>query len=380
MRTRAAVLSALNASAPYAESRPLAIEELELDAPGAEEVLVSIKAAGLCHSDLSVIDGNRPRPVPMALGHEAAGIVEEVGPSANDANGNALVPGDHVVCVFVPSCGHCHPCAAGRPALCEPGAVANGAGTLLSGSNRLHRSDGTPVHHHLGVSAFSDHVTVSRRSLVKIDPELPLVDAALFGCAVLTGVGAVVNTACVPVGASVAVIGLGGVGLSSLLGAIASGAREVIAIDLSDDKLTFASELGATSTFNARDPECAAQIRSATGGGVEYAFELAGSVRALGLAYTITRRGGTTVTAGLPAPDATFALAPVSLVAEERTLKGSYIGTSVPSRDIPRYIELYQRGRLPVDRLLTGTLDISDINEAFDQLHTGEAVRQVVVL
>ena len=175
-------------------------------------------------------------------------------------------------------------------------------------------------------------------------------------------------------------IGLGGVGLSSLLGAVAAGAREVIAIDLSDDKLAFASELGATATFNARDPECAAQIRSATRGGVEYAFELAGSVPALDLAYTITRRGGTTVTAGLPAPDATLALPPVSLVAEERTLKGSYIGTAVPSRDIPRYIELYQRGRLPVDRLLTGTLALDDVNDAFDQLHSGQAVRQVIVL
>jgi alcohol dehydrogenase len=341
-------------------------------------VLVRIKAAGLCHSDLSVINGNRPRPTPMAIGHEAAGIVEELGPSAGESNG--LLPGDHVVCVFVPSCGHCAPCAEGRPALCEPGATANGAGTLLSGSSRLHRDDGTPVHHHLGVSAFSEYATVSRRSLVKIDPELPLVDAALFGCAVLTGVGAVVNTARIPVGASVAVIGLGGVGLSSLLGAIVAGAREIIAIDLSADKLEFASELGATSTFNAGDPECAAQIRSATNGGVEYAFELAGSVRALDLAYTITRRGGMTVTAGLPAPDATLALPPVSLVAEERTLKGSYIGTAVPSRDIPRYIELYRRGRLPVDRLLSGTLALDGINEAFDRLHSGAAVRQVIVL
>ena len=159
-----------------------------------------------------MIDGKRPRPMPMALGHEAAGIVAEIGPSDGDPGGSDLAVGDHVVCVFVPSCGHCTPCAEGRPALCEPGAVANAAGTLLSGSSRLHRSDGTPVHHHLGVSAFSDYVTVSRRSLVKVDPELPLIDAALFGCAVLTGVGAVVNTARIPVGASVAVIGLGGVG------------------------------------------------------------------------------------------------------------------------------------------------------------------------
>ena len=375
MKTKAAVLSAMGAAAPYASSQPLQIEELELDPPGIGEVLVRIRAAGLCHSDLSVINGDRPRPVPMALGHEAAGVVEELGPGVED-----LARGDHVVCVFVPSCGHCDPCAEGRPALCEPGAAANGAGTLLAGSRRLRRPDGTVVNHHLGVSGFATHATVSRRSLVRIDKDLPFEEAALFGCAVLTGVGAVANTARIPVGSSVAVIGLGGVGLCSLLGAIAAGAREVVAIDLADDKLAFARQLGATATFNARDPDCADQVRSATRGGVEFAFELAGSTRALELAYRVTRRGGTTVTAGLPPPAATMPLAPVSLVAEERSLKGSYIGTAVPSRDIPRYIELYKRGRLPVDRLMSGTLRLDEINEGFDRLHEGKAIRQVLVL
>ena len=215
--------------------------------------------------------------------------------------------------------------------------------------------------------------------MVKIDRELPLDEAALFGCAVLTGVGAVVNTAQVRAGASVAVIGLGGVGLASLLGARAAGARHIIAIDLSDAKLELATSLGATHAFNAGNPDCLEQVRQATSGGVEYAFELAGSVRALDLAYRITRRGGTTVTAGLPPPTATFALPPVNLVAEERTVKGSYIGTCVPSRDIPRYIELYQQGRLPVDRLLSGRMKLDDINHGFDLLHDGKAVRQVVV-
>ena len=375
MKTRAAVLSAMGTPGPYATSKPLVIEELELDLPGPGEVLVRIKAAGLCHSDLSVINGDRPRPLPMALGHEAAGIVEEVGPGIAD-----LARGDHVVCVFVPSCGHCGPCAEGRPALCEPGAAVNGAGTLLSGARRLHRADGTPVQHHLGVSGFAEYATVSRHSLVKVDPELPLDEAALFGCAVLTGVGAVVNTARVQAGASTAVIGLGGVGLCSLLGAVAAGAREIVAIDLADDKLAFARQLGATATFNAKDPDCAEQVRSHTGGGVEFAFELAGSVRALELAYKITRRGGTTVTAGLPPPTATMALPAVNLVAEERTLKGSYIGTAVPSRDIPRFIQLYQRGRLPVDRLMSGSLSLDEINLGFDRLHDGSAIRQIVTL
>jgi alcohol dehydrogenase len=312
----------------------------------------------------------------MALGHEAAGIVEEIGPHS----GSDLAVGDHVVFVFVPSCGHCEPCTQGRPALCEPGAASNTAGTLLAGSRRLHRQDGTPVNHHLGVSGFADYATVSRRSLIKIDPELPLEEAALFGCAVLTGVGAVVNTARMPLGASAAVIGLGGVGLASLLGAVASGARQIVAVDRDEAKLAFALELGATSAVNSTDPDAALQIKSATGGGVEFAFDLTGVPAALDLAFKITSRGGTTVTAGLPPPTATLPLSPLTLVAEERTLKGSYIGTSVPSRDIPHYIALYQRGLLPVNRLLSSTLKLDDINEGFDLLHSGKAIRQVVLL
>ncbi|MDM0109178.1 zinc-dependent alcohol dehydrogenase family protein [Variovorax sp. J22R24] len=372
MKIKAAVLDAMGASHPYAASRPLRIEEVDLDPPGPDEVLIKIAAAGLCHSDLSVINGDRPRPMPMALGHEASGVVEEVGAGVSD-----LKPGDHVVVVFVPSCGHCAPCAEGRPALCEPGAAANGMGTLLSGARRISHV-GKPINHHLGCSVFAEYATVSRRSVVKIDPAVPLVDAALFGCAVLTGVGAVVNTAQVRVGATVAVIGLGGVGLAALIGASAAGARQIIAIDLADDKLEQARALGATHTVNAGKQDALEQIREISSGGVEFAFEFAGSVRALELAYRITRRGGTTVTAGLPPSTAVFPLPAVSLVAEERTLKGSYIGTCVPSRDIPRYVDLYSQGRLPVDKLLTGRLTLEQINHGFDLLHEGKAIRQVV--
>jgi alcohol dehydrogenase len=373
MKIKAAVLNQMGAEPPYDKSKPLTIDEFELDDPGYGEVMVKIGAAGLCHSDLSVIDGNRPRPTPMVLGHEAAGTVEKLGRGVDD-----LKVGDHVVMVFVPSCGHCLPCAEGRPALCEPGAIANNAGTLLSGSSRLHRNGGD-VYHHLGCSAFAEYATVSRRSLVKIDKELPFDEAALFGCAVLTGVGAVINTAKVSAGSSVAVIGLGGVGLSSLLGAVAVGARRIVAVDLSDDKLGLARQLGATDTFNPGNPSAIDEIRSATSGGVEFAFEMAGSVKAMELAYKITRRGGTTITAGLPPPNHTFALPQVNLVAEERTIKGSYIGTCVPIRDLPRYIELYRGGKLPVDRLMSGRLKLDEINLGFDRLHEGRAVRQVVV-
>jgi len=373
MRIRAAVLDNMGATHPYATSKPLKITTVDLAPPGYAEVLIKVAAAGLCHSDLSVINGDRPRPMPMALGHEAAGIVHELGEGVSD-----LKVGDHVVVVFVPSCGHCAPCAEGRPALCEPGAAANGAGTLLSGARRLTR-DGAPLNHHLGCSVFAEYATVSRHSIVKIDPSIPLDHAALFGCAVLTGVGAVVNTAKVSFGSSVAVIGLGGVGLAALIGAKAAGARQIIAVDLSADKLQQAILLGATHTVNAGTSDASEQIRSISAGGVEYAFEFAGSIRALELAYKITRRGGMTVTAGLPPSTAVLPLPAVSLVAEERTLKGSYIGTCVPSRDIPRFVDLFSQGRLPVGKLLTGRLKLDEINLGFDLLHEGKAIRQVVV-
>jgi alcohol dehydrogenase len=373
MRIKAAVLRTIGLPPPYAASRPLEVLELDLAPPGRGEVQVRIKAAGLCHSDLSVIDGSRPRPVPMALGHEAAGLVEAVGEGVTD-----LSVGDPIVLVFVPSCGRCGPCAAGRPALCEPGAKANGAGTLLSGARRLaFRAE--PVNHHLGVSAFADHAVVARESCVKIDPDLPLELAALFGCAVLTGVGAVVNTARVEPGASVAVVGLGGVGLSAVLGAKVAGARQIVAVDLSDDKLAFARALGATDAVNAGAPEAAQIIRGLSGGGVDVAFDMAGAVPALELAYAITARGGMTVTAGLPHPDQRLSIAPVSLVAEERTLKGSYIGSAAPLRDVPRLIGLFKAGKLPVDSLLTHRLKLDAVNEGFDRLREGIGVRQVVV-
>lgn len=373
MKIKAAVLNRMGVAPPYASSRPLTIEHVDLAPPGPGEVLVQIKAAGLCHSDLSVINGDRPRPTPMALGHEAAGIVEALGPGVED-----LKPGDHVVLVFVPSCGHCKPCAEGRPALCEPGAAANTAGTLLGGGRRLSRA-GSPIHHHLGCSSFAEYAVVARRSLVRIDPELPLDEAALFGCAVLTGVGAVVNTARVAAGNTVAVVGLGGVGLAAILGAVAAGASRVVAIDLAEDKLALARSLGATDTMNAKAADAADQVRAATSGGVDFAFEFAGSANALALAYKITRRGGTTVTAGLPPPEQAFALPIVNLVAEERTVKGSYIGTCVPVRDLPRYIVLHQQGRLPVRKLLSGVMQLDAINEGFDRLREGNAVRQVVL-
>jgi alcohol dehydrogenase len=370
---RGAVLREMGLPAPYAESRPLEVAELELAAPGPGELLVRVGAAGLCHSDLSVIDGSRPRVMPMVLGHEAAGEVIEVGPGAD-----GFEPGDHVVMSFVPACGLCEACRSGRPPLCDPGAAANVAGSLLCGERRWRGGGGEELHHHLGVSAFAEQVVVSTRSAVKIDQSLPFEIAALFGCAVLTGVGAAVNAAGIRMGDSVAVFGLGGVGLAALLGARAAGAAEIVAVDVVESKLELARERGATHAVRAGDG-AVEEVRLATGGGADHAIETVGSERVLGDAYAATRRGGTTVTVGLPHPSKMLSIPAVSLVAEERTLRGSYLGSSVPAIDIPRYVAMYRAGLLPVDRLLTHTIALDEVNEGFDRLASGEAVRQAIV-
>ena len=375
MKVRAAVLRQIGLPAPYAQSRPLSIEEVDLADPGPGELRVKIHAAGLCHSDLSAINGDRPWPVPIVPGHEAAAEVVEVGSGVLD-----LKAGDHVVLVFRPSCGACPDCSVGRPALCGPGGESNAAGGLLGGYRRLSLVGGGTLHHHMGCAAFAEYATVSRRSVVPIDRDLPWTQAALFGCAVLTGAGAVFNTARIEAGSRTAVVGLGGVGFSSLLAAIAAGARDVIAIDVLPAKLERARELGATRVFDARDPEVVAQVKAATGGGVDYAFEMAGAVPALELAYRITRRGGTTVSAGLPNPAAIWPLQAVSMIAEERTIKGSYIGSCVPSRDVPRFVAMFRAGRLPVDQLLSETIGLEGINPALDRLARGESIRQVIVM
>ncbi len=374
IQTRAAVLREMGLPAPYAVSKPLSIETIALDPPGPGELLVRMTAAGLCHSDLSVIDGSRPRVMPMALGHEAAAVVVECG-----AEVGGYAPGDAVVFSFVPACGHCQPCATGRAALCEPGAKANVAGTLLSGARRLHFSGGD-INHHLGVSGFAEYAVVSAASAVKVRPGLAPEIAALFGCAVLTGVGAVVNTARVQPGSSVAVFGLGGVGLAALLGAKAAGAATIVAIDLQASKLELAKSLGATHVVNAgTSADVVTEVRDATRGGAEYCFESVGSERVLQQAYAATARGGMTVTMGLPHPSKQFTISAVSLTVEERTVKGSYMGSCVPSRDLPRFVAMYDAGLLPVDRLLTHRLRLEGINEGFDVLARGEAVRQVVL-
>jgi len=369
---RAAVLVESGRPAPYAGSRPLEIRELGLGAPGAGEITVRVRAAGLCHSDLSVIDGSRPRPLPMVLGHEAAGEVVDVGPGVT-----RFEPGDRVVLAFVPSCGQCGPCSAGRAALCEPGAAANAAGTLLSGANRWEAADGEVHNHHLGVSAFAERIVVSENSAVAIPERLDFATAAVFGCAALTGVGAALNAAAVEPGEGVAIFGLGGVGLCALLGAKLAGAGPIVAVDPVAAKRELAAELGAAFTDDGSDG-VAERVRGLLPGGAEKAIETAGNARVLGAAYDSTARGGTTVTVGLPDPSQLLEIPAVSLTAEERVLRGSYLGSADPRSMLPELFSHWERGELPLEWLISHRLDLDGVNEGFDRLRDGEAVRQVI--
>lgn len=372
MKITAAVLDGTGQKGPYAQTLPLRLATIDLDPPGPGEVLVKIEAAGLCHSDLSVVNGDRPRPMPMAIGHEAVGTVQQCGSGVA-----SLAVGDRVVLSFLPLCGQCPACMAGEGYMCAKGAAANGAGMLLSGQSRL-SEQGRCVHHHLGASAFATHAVIDARSAVRIPGDIPVEIAALFGCAVLTGVGAVLNTARVRLGESVVVYGLGGVGLAALMGALAAGAQPVVAIDPSAAKRALALDLGAVAALDPAEGE-AGILAALAGQRPDVVVETVGKAAVLAQAYALARRGGRIVTVGLPHPQDMLAIPAVSLVGEGKTLMGSYMGSSIPARDIPRYIALWRAGRLPVDRLLTSVSPLSEINSLLDALDSGAAVRQVIV-
>ena len=373
MKMKAAILRTTSAQRPFSVSKPLSIEEVELDPPKRGEVLIKVKAVGLCHSDLVAITGERAKPMPIVIGHEAAGIVEEIG---QDVQGFAV--GDHVVPSYVASCGRCEMCSVGRPALCEPATIANANAVLKDGTTRL-RQGSTRIHHHSGVAGFAEYSVIPEEALVKIDKSVPFEHAALFGCGVVTGVGSVINTARAKPGQFIAVVGLGGVGLSAVLAALAIGSGKVLALDLSEEKLAFARELGVHHALNAGDADVQAQISALTGGGVHIAIETAGSNRALQMAYDITRRGGTTVTAGMPGPEAEITLSHLKIAAEERSIKGSYMGSCVAKRDIPRYLNMFQNGSLPVDKLMSRLIGFDDLNAAMDRLADAKTVREVLI-
>ena len=372
MKTRGAVLHAAPADPPYAQSRPLAIEELELAPPQRGEVLVRVAAAGLCHSDLSYLDGTLGKPFPLVLGHEASGVVAAVGPDVTE-----LHAGDHVVFAFVPACGHCTLCLTGHSGRCANGIAANNTGELLGGGTRFSLA-GAPAYHHLGVSAFCEHVVCAQESLVRIPADVPLEVAAVFGCAALTGLGAVFNAARVTPGSSVAIFGAGGVGLMALLGALAAGATPTIVVDPIAAKRELALELGATAAFDSSAGDVHKQIAAYLGApGVEFAIEAAGSAPAFEAAIASTAPGGTAVAIGLSRRGASVAVNYGALVLREKTIRGSFMGSSVARRDIPRYVALWRAGHLPVERLITHTLALDGLNAGFDRLANGEAVRQI---
>ncbi|GAA1418233.1 alcohol dehydrogenase catalytic domain-containing protein [Agrococcus citreus] len=369
MRIRGAVLRAIGAERPFASSRPLELVDLELDEPGPGELLVRIEAAGLCHSDLSVVDGARPRPVPMLLGHEAAGIVEAVGAGVDD-----VAVGDRIVTTFLPRCGECAACATDGRLPCERGSASNGAGELLGGGRRLHEGDGasaTDVHHHLGVSAFATHAVLDRRSVVPVGADVPPQVAAVLGCAMLTGGGAVINAGKPREGDDIVIVGLGGVGMAALLAAVSLGLGRVIGVDAVPAKLETALQLGAAVALSP-DDAIAQGLRAPV------VIEAAGHPRAFETAFALTAAGGTTVTVGLPHPDARSSLSPLTFTAEARTVIGSYLGSAVPARDIPRYEQLWREGRLDVEALVTSEIRLEELNEALDTLADGKAIRQVV--
>ncbi|OBH85577.1 alcohol dehydrogenase catalytic domain-containing protein [Mycobacterium scrofulaceum] len=365
VQIRGAVLDRIGLARPYAESRPIRVVDLDLDPPGSGEVMIRIEAAGVCHSDLSVVDGNRVRPVPMLLGHEAAGIVEEIGAGVSD-----LAIGQRVVLVFLPRCGRCAACATGGLTPCEPGSAANAAGTLLGGDIRLNQ-DGHRVYHHLGVSGFATHAVVNRASVVPVPPDVPPEVAALLGCAVLTGGGAVLNVGNPQPGQTVAVVGLGGVGMAAVLTALTYDGVHVVAVDQLPDKLAGARARGAHEAYTPQQ---------AVDAGVKAAvvIEAVGHPAALETAIALTGPGGRTITVGLPPPDARITVSPLGFVAEGRSLIGSYLGSAVPSRDIPRFVALWQSGRLPVEALVSSSIRLDEINAAMDNLADGTAVRQLI--
>ncbi|WP_218018825.1 zinc-binding dehydrogenase [Novosphingobium rosa] len=369
----AAVLYELGLPTPYETSTPFVIEEVDLDGPGDGEVLVEIRAAGLCHSDLSIVAGLRQRILPCVGGHEGAGIVREVGRGVM-----GLRNGDHVVMTVGAGCGHCRPCYDGRSALCDESGAPRGQGLLPLGTRRLHRG-GQPVFHFSGVSSFAQYAVTGAEALVKIDPDIPFDVAAMFGCAVVTGVGAVFNTAKVRPSQSVAIFGLGGVGLNAVMAARLSGASQIIGIDIKPDKFPLAHELGCTATLDATAPDMVEQVRAMTDGGVDFAFDMTGVTSAVTAGIAMTRKAGEMICVGLGSSSELTSYNHASLVLRETVLRGSLMGGGVAARDIADYLRLYQQGHLPVDRLRSETIGFGRLNESLDLLSRGAVLRQILL-
>jgi S-(hydroxymethyl)glutathione dehydrogenase/alcohol dehydrogenase len=360
----------MRAAVLYEVGKPLVVEEVDLDPPQPREVLVRIAATGVCHSDLHYIKGDLLMPLPAVLGHEAAGIVEAVGRDVTSVR-----PGDHVILLFAPACGRCRYCDSGRPHLCEMRSRVRGR--MPDGTSRLHVR-GRDLSHFTCVSSWADLAVVPESGVLLIDRDLPLSVGALLGCAVTTGIGAVVNTARVAPGSSVAVIGLGGVGLNVVQGARIAGAATIIGVDMLEHRLAAAARLGATHTVDARRDDPVKVIRDLTGGGADYAFEAIGRGATVRQAVDCLARGGTAVAVGLPPAREELALSGVALVLNEKTLRGCFYGSARLRVDIPRLVSLYRGGRLVLDDLITATFPLERVNEAVATLDRGDGLRSVL--
>ena len=362
MKSKAAVL--------YQPNTPLVVEEIDLDDPHEGEVLVKVRAAGVCHSDWHVMKGEWTSPMPVVLGHEGAGVVERVGPGVKHVKA-----GDHVVLNFRPNCGWCAHCVRGQPVLC------NGSDTprneMFSGGSRM-SFNGETVHHFARTSCFSQYTVVQESGAVPIRHDMPLDRAALIGCSVMTGVGAVINTARVEPGSRVVVLGCGGVGLNCVQGAVLAGADQIVAVDIRQNKLDYAREFGATDLVNASNQDPVALVQELTGGGADYAFEALGRTGTIEQAYECIRPGGKAVVVGMAPENDDVRINALSLPRAEKTLVGSYYGSARPWIDLPRLVDLYLSRRLRVDELGTRSYPLEEINVAYEALAQGEVARSII--
>ncbi len=362
MKTRAAVL--------YQPNTPLVVEELDIDAPLEGEVLVKVAAAGVCHSDYHVMKGEWSSPMPVVLGHEGAGVVERVGAGVKNVKA-----GDHVILNFRPNCGWCAHCVRGQPVLCAGSETPRHE--MFSGGSRLSRN-GETVHHFARTSCFSEYAVVQESGAVPIRQDMPLDRAALIGCSVMTGVGAVINTARVEPGAKVVVLGCGGVGLNCVQGAVLAGADQIVAVDIRQNKLDYAREFGATDVVNASNQDPVAVVHELTGGGADYAFEALGRAQTIRQAYESTRPGGKAVVVGMAPENDDVSINALSLPRNEKILMGSYYGSARPWIDLPRLVDLYLAKRLRVDELVTRSYSLDEINVAYDALAQGDVARSII--
>ncbi len=360
----------MRAAVLYEPGKPLVVEEVDLESPRQGEVLVKIVATGVCHSDLHYIKGDLVMPLPVILGHEAAGVVEAVGPGVD-----SVKPGAHVVLLFAPACGHCRYCDSGRPHLCEMRYRVRGK--MPDGSTRL-RVRGEEVHHFTCVSSWAERAVVPAAGVLPIGDDVPLSVAALLGCAVTTGVGAVVNTARVTPGSSVAVFGLGGVGLNVIQGARIAGAVTIIGVDLLDHRLEAARRFGATHTVNARGDDPVKAIQDLTGGGADYAFEVIGRAAVVRQAVDCLARGGVAVVVGIPPAREELVLPGPAFVLNEKTLRACFYGSARLRFEIPRLLSLYHAGQLMLDELVTAAFPLERVNEAVAALDRGDGLRSIL--